>query len=217
MARNKHPEETVRKILDVSLRLFQEKGYEATTIQDIVDALGMSKGAIYHHFNSKEAILDRISEQYYRDLGWYPDPEWVPGETGLEKLRYIFRVFLSDSHKAEIDGMMLSLLRNPKIVTMSLESVFREAAPYMRRLVQQAIDDGSAAPRFPGELSEAFMLLSNVWMWSELYRGDREGFRRKLLFSKEMLEYFGLPILTGELVEVAMDYYDRLFAGGLAG
>ena len=73
MARNKHPEETVRKILDVSLRLFQEKGYEATTIQDIVDALGMSKGAIYHHFNSKEAILDRISEQYYRDLGWYPD------------------------------------------------------------------------------------------------------------------------------------------------
>ena len=45
MARNKHPEETVEKILDVSMRLFSEKGYEHTTIQDIVDALGMSKGA----------------------------------------------------------------------------------------------------------------------------------------------------------------------------
>ena len=49
MARNKHPEETVAKILDVSMRLFTEQGYEHTTIQDIVDALGMSKGAIYHH------------------------------------------------------------------------------------------------------------------------------------------------------------------------
>ena len=56
MARNKHPEETVAKILDVSMRLFTEQGYEHTTIQDIVDALGMSKGAIYHHFKSKEDI-----------------------------------------------------------------------------------------------------------------------------------------------------------------
>ena len=50
MARNKYPEETIQKILDVSYRLFLEKGYEHTSIQDIVHAIGMSKGAIYHHF-----------------------------------------------------------------------------------------------------------------------------------------------------------------------
>ena len=59
MARNKYPEETVARILDVSLRLFLEKGYEHTTVQDIVDHLdGLTKGAIYHHFKSKEEILD---------------------------------------------------------------------------------------------------------------------------------------------------------------
>ena len=68
MARNKHPEETVEKILDVSMRLFSEKGYEATTIQDITHALGMSKGAVYHHFKSKEDILDRLSDRYYQRL-----------------------------------------------------------------------------------------------------------------------------------------------------
>ena len=68
MARNKHPEETVQKILDVSMALFLEKGYEHTTIQDIVDALGMSKGAVYHHFKSKEDIYDRISDTYYERL-----------------------------------------------------------------------------------------------------------------------------------------------------
>ncbi len=54
MARNKYPEITVEKILDVSQRLFLEKGYDKTTIQDIVDELGgLSKGAIYHHFKSE--------------------------------------------------------------------------------------------------------------------------------------------------------------------
>ena len=54
MARNKHPEETVNLILDVAFHLFMEKGYEHTSIQDIIDQLGgLSKGAIYHHFKSK--------------------------------------------------------------------------------------------------------------------------------------------------------------------
>ena len=215
MARNKHPEETVEKILRVSLKLFQEKGYEATTIQDIVDALGMSKGAIYHHFKSKADIMDLLSERYYQNLSWFPDPKGIPGENGLEKLRYFFRYFLSDPSKEEIDGMMLPLLRDPKMVSLSLDSVFREAAPYMDRLVQEAIADGSASPQFPQVLPEAFMLLTNLWMWTELYRRDREGFLQRLLFSKAMLEHFGLPILTSELVEVSMDYYDRLLARGI--
>ena len=79
MARNKHPEETVAKILDVSMRLFTEQGYEHTPIQDIVDALGMSKGAIYHHFKSKEDILDRINDRYYENLEWFSDPAKLPG------------------------------------------------------------------------------------------------------------------------------------------
>lgn len=58
MARNKYPEETVQKILDVSRTLFREKGYDHTTIQDIVNALGMSKGAVYHHFKSMISSLD---------------------------------------------------------------------------------------------------------------------------------------------------------------
>ena len=53
MARNKHPEETVERILDEAFRLFMKKGYEHTSIQDIISGLGgLSKGAIYHHFKS---------------------------------------------------------------------------------------------------------------------------------------------------------------------
>ena len=50
MARNKHPEQTVQLILDTASRLFFQKGYDRTTLQDIIDATKLSKGAIYHHF-----------------------------------------------------------------------------------------------------------------------------------------------------------------------
>ncbi len=60
--RNKYPEETVNLILETAMKLFVQKGYEHTSIQDIIDHLGgLSKGAIYHHFKSKEDILDAVT------------------------------------------------------------------------------------------------------------------------------------------------------------
>lgn len=69
MSRNKYPEETVNLILDVSQRLFIEKGYDNTTIQDIIDELGgLTKGAIYHHFSSKQDILDAVIERLFAKI-----------------------------------------------------------------------------------------------------------------------------------------------------
>ncbi|MEG2286258.1 MAG: helix-turn-helix domain-containing protein, partial [Eubacterium sp.] len=66
MARNKNPEITINRILDTSMDLFLKKGYDNTTIQDIVDALGdLSKGAIYHHFKSKEEIIEAVIPRLY--------------------------------------------------------------------------------------------------------------------------------------------------------
>ena len=50
MARNKHPEQTLEKIVETAAQLFVEKGYEQTSIQDILDVSGLSKGGLYHHF-----------------------------------------------------------------------------------------------------------------------------------------------------------------------
>ena len=101
MARNKHPEETVEKILAVSAKLFMEKGYEHTTLQDIIDNLGgLTKGAIYHHFKGKEEILlaiaDRMGEQ---TEAWMRTVRDDPGLTGAEKLQKMFRASLENSDR----------------------------------------------------------------------------------------------------------------------
>ena len=92
MARNKHPEETVNLILDVALALFFEKGYDNTSIQDIIDGLGgLTKGAVYHHFKSKEdilsAALDRDNPALFDELRRHRDDGRM---TGAEKLQALF-------------------------------------------------------------------------------------------------------------------------------
>jgi AcrR family transcriptional regulator len=60
-------------ILDAASRLFSSRGYHATSVQDIADAVGILKGSLYHHFESKEAILYRIVKEpiarLYRTVG----------------------------------------------------------------------------------------------------------------------------------------------------
>lgn len=55
------------RIVDTAEKMFWEKGYEETSVQDILDELNMSKGGFYHHFTSKEELLGEVSEKRLRD------------------------------------------------------------------------------------------------------------------------------------------------------
>ncbi|WP_027468246.1 TetR/AcrR family transcriptional regulator [Deefgea rivuli] len=61
-----------QELVDVATALFRQKGYSATSVSDIVAACGISKGSLYHHFDSKEALavaaLNRVSEYFRREL-----------------------------------------------------------------------------------------------------------------------------------------------------
>ncbi|MFK7780483.1 MAG: TetR/AcrR family transcriptional regulator [Candidatus Gracilibacteria bacterium] len=52
------------KVLEVSIELFYENGYDNTSIQNIIDTVQISKGALYHYFKSKEEILEEIASRY---------------------------------------------------------------------------------------------------------------------------------------------------------
>ncbi|RQD73841.1 MAG: TetR/AcrR family transcriptional regulator [Candidatus Syntrophonatronum acetioxidans] len=56
--------DTKQEFLRTALELFHEKGYEKATIQDIIDKMGVSKGAFYHYFESKEDVIEKIAKEY---------------------------------------------------------------------------------------------------------------------------------------------------------
>ena len=54
---------TKRKIFETSMKLFAEKGYEATSIEEITATVGVAKGTLYYHFSSKEEIFNFLIEE----------------------------------------------------------------------------------------------------------------------------------------------------------
>jgi AcrR family transcriptional regulator len=57
-----------QQLLDLSARLFAERGYGATTVRDIADEAGILSGSLYHHFHSKEAMVDEILSSFLDEL-----------------------------------------------------------------------------------------------------------------------------------------------------
>ena len=56
------------ELLELAAKLFAERGYRATTVRDIADAAGILSGSLYHHFDSKESMVDEILTRFQEDL-----------------------------------------------------------------------------------------------------------------------------------------------------
>lgn len=86
----KRTKTTKKKIVSAAWRLFYEQGYDNTTVDDIVEESGTSKGSFYHYFDGKDALLSSLSilfDEKYEEL--WPG---IPVEMGsLEKLAYLTR------------------------------------------------------------------------------------------------------------------------------
>lgn len=204
MARNKHPEQTVNLILDTAFRLFMEKGYERTSIQDIIDNLGgLSKGAIYHHFKSKEDILyavaDRMSAGSSQILLEIRD---LPGLTGLEKLKLIFQRALNHSMQEQLFTAAPDFSKNSKLLYSVLRETIDDAAPnYILPIIRQGMADGSIQTEYPEELAELIMLIANMWMNPLMFNCTAEKSRRKFLLFRQIMQGFGLDIVDDEMLE----------------
>jgi AcrR family transcriptional regulator len=204
VARNKHPEETVNLILDVAFRLFMEKGYEHTSIQDIIDHLGgLSKGAIYHHFKSKEDILiavtDRMTAESNQMLGMIRDRL---GLKGKEKLKTIFKESISRPVQNDIFKVAPNFHNNPKLLFNLLHDTIDNAAPdYILPIIKQGISDGSIKTEYPEQLAELILLVANVWMNPMIFNSSEEESYRKFMVFGQMLQGFGLDIVDGEILK----------------
>ncbi|HEY0156638.1 MAG TPA: TetR/AcrR family transcriptional regulator [Thermoanaerobaculia bacterium] len=65
MTQEERSEKSRQTILDSALKLFSHRGYGATSVRDIAEAAGLSKGNVYHHFPDKEAIFRALLDRYF--------------------------------------------------------------------------------------------------------------------------------------------------------
>ena len=211
MARNKYPEVTVERILDVSQRLFLEKGYENTTIQDIVDELGgLTKGAVYHHFKSKEEIMDAVGDRMFFSNNPF---EAVRGRTdlnGLQKLREAVRLNQSDQERVRLTAQSIPIAKSPRLLQEMIVSNRKVLTPYFLELIKEGNRDGSMHTNYPREIAELLPLLTSLWLPPSVFPASREQMKRKFLFLGEMLEKMGVPLMDDSIRALVDDFFDQI-------
>lgn len=206
MSRNKYPEETVQKILDAALKLFLDKGYEQTTILDIVDNLGgLTRGAFYHHFKSKEEVLDALGDRLFYDNNPFEKVKQRSDLNGLEKLKYILIDSLEITDRRKINNMAVSALQSPAFLKKLIDDNRDVLAPQFCEIVEEGVKDGSIKTGHPKLLSELIVLMTNFWTVPTIFSSSTEESVEKLIFIKEITDLIGLPLLNDDILSMIVN------------
>lgn len=159
----KEAEERKTEILDVASDLFGSKGYDGTSMNDIIEKIGIAKGTLYYHFKSKEDILDAIIERICRQM-MFSAREVVADKqkTVLERLT---KTILALNINSEIGQEAIEQMHRPQNVLMHKkmqERLLDGIVPILTDLIIEGIEEGIFKTKFPNEAVEMIMLYVTV-------------------------------------------------------
>lgn len=159
VARLVKPEEQAARraeILDAALQLMHDKGYERMTIEDLLSTMHMSKGALYHYFRSKRALLDGVVEAMgdgaARELRVVVDD---PALGAVDKLHAYFAT--SSAWKAENFTAVSTAMRlwrdeNNALLRQKIsQETMRNTTPMLEAIIRQGCDEGVFDTGYPHE------------------------------------------------------------------
>ena len=155
-----------KEILDAAERLFYEKGYEATSVQDILDALQLSKGGFYHHFDTKMAVLEAICERRAEAQFEAVAQEIRTSREGTaERLnRLLAKLNLFEREEIPFIAMVLRVSYQESDVTLRerMKAVtVRLFLPLVNEIVAQGIAEKVFYTRHPGAIGRLILLLAH--------------------------------------------------------
>ncbi|GAB5081269.1 TetR/AcrR family transcriptional regulator [Hominimerdicola sp. 21CYCFAH17_S] len=204
MARNKYPEITEQRILDSAYKLFVERGWEKTTIQDIIDDLGdLTRGAFYHHFNSKEDIIDAVTDRMFANENPFERVKRDSSLSGKDMLKNVLTLFLTNEESIKlVKKIPASVRESPQLISKQIKDCKTIVAPYIQNLIEIGNEDGSLQIEHPKQVAEMFSYLITIWvspkysLSADEYEAD---FVNTIDTFSEVLTSAGLPILDGDV------------------
>lgn len=127
------------RIVSSAWQLFYEKGYNGTTVDDIIELSGTSKGSFYYYFSTKDELLNTLSlilDEYYDELEQKMDPDM----NSFSKLLYLnYEVHTMMEEKISID--LLASLYSTQLVSERESHLLDQNRNYYR-LVNQIVEEG---------------------------------------------------------------------------
>lgn len=160
-------------IIKAARRLFQTQEYDKTSMQDVIDAVGIAKGTIYHYFKSKEALLEAVIEDIVEETVEQMQAS-VKEATGnaLQKMEHLTKTgSLAKSHKNILD--YLHKPGNQELHTRLLAAILIQQAPLYADLIQQGCNEGVFKTETPLECAEfilsavQFLTDMGIYPWTQ--------------------------------------------------
>ncbi len=209
MAQRKDKSQAMReKILNTATQLFIQKGSEKTSMQDIAQTAGISKGAIYHHFKSKEEIINALADKMFLENNPFSIVKNRNDLNGLQKIQLAIMLNQDGSDKTELSKQAVPLLKNPRILAGMIESQKKYFTPALRELIEEGKNDGSIKTEYAKEISEIIPLLE-IWLMPSVFPANEEEFHHKFVFIKKICEFVGVPIFNEQISNMIDDWYEK--------
>jgi AcrR family transcriptional regulator len=150
--------------VDTALRLMQAKGYEQMSIQDVLDEAGASRGAFYHYFDSKTALLEAVVTRVVDTALSSVSPLVEdPSVAAVPKLEGLFRGI--GQWKLERTDLMLALTRvwlsdeNTLMRDKMWQHLMERLAPMLAAILRQGDDEGVFSVSSPGDTARVLVAL----------------------------------------------------------
>ena len=143
MERRPKMNKTKRKIFETSMKLFADKGYDATSIEEITASVGVAKGTLYYHFSSKEEIFNFLIEEGMKLLKNSISIKTAKMTNSLDRLRAIVLIQIKILFKYEnfITIILSQIWGNDDRSKMCRNYVF-EYIQMIEEIVKEGIDKG---------------------------------------------------------------------------
>ena len=164
------------ELLTVAADLFATKGYRNTTVRDIADAAGILSGSLYHHFESKEQMVDEILRSFQDDLFGQYDEILASGAKPVAKLEQAIRVSFDaiDRHHSEV-----AIFQNDAAHLGTLDGFgyvaerHAQSRDFWLRLLREGVDAGDLRSDLDIEVVYRF-IRDGLWFSVNWYRPGGE-------------------------------------------
>ena len=119
----KEHDERKNEIIDTAAMLFESKGYEQCSVNDILTAIGIAKGTFYHYFKSKEEVLDAVIAKMMDQIT--QQVRSVEADPGLSPEEKLLQVFLAARTKEKLGDVLLEAMHKTENALMH-QKAFRQ-------------------------------------------------------------------------------------------
>lgn len=199
-------QETKHVVLNAAEVLFQEKGYDATSTNDILKKTGIARGTLYHHFTNKEAIMDGVVERTNNKL--IKAAQRVADRKDLSVIERLLLTITSLNVSGDVPEELMNHIHKPQNALMhqKIQKVlYKDITPIFATIIQDGIKEGIFRTPYPYESMEMLLVYASTIMDDDILNlRKEEQFQRIEAFAYNMEVLLGTEegLVTKQLQKI---------------